>query len=832
MDSAGQQFMLDLLGKYLRHTSDADQILEQAIDAVVTIDADNLITTFNAAAERLWGYGRDEVIGKNVKVLVPSDLRDDHDGLIAENRTTGQNKIVGTSREIELVRRDGSKVWCDLALTKLGDGKEAGYSAFVKDITAIREARETIQQTLEQAIDAVVTIDRDNNVTFFNSAAEALWGYDRSEVLGRNVKMLVPQAIRDSHDQFVEANRVTGQNKIVGTAREIEVPRKDGTTIWCELTLSKVEVGNTIGYTAFLKDITAQRQAREVINQTLEQAIDAVVTIDEDNIVTFFNAAAERLWGYNREEVLGNNVKMLVPQALRAEHDNFINANRSTGLNKIVGTSREVEVPRKDGEMVWCSLGLSRVEVDGRIIYTAFMKDITQERQQREVINQTLEQALDPVVTIDENNTVTFFNSAAERFWGYEKNEVIGQNVKMLVPPDIRADHDSFVDRNRTTGENRIVGTSREVPIHRKDGRILHGALSLSKVSLAGRTLYTAFVKDVTEEVESRERLRILSLVADETSNSVVITDERGYIEYVNPGFVRMTGFQIEEVRGKKPGQLLQGKLTNPDTVARIRKHLQQQEPFYEEILNYSRDGEPYWISLSINPVFDEHGQVSKFVSVQADITATKQNALDASSRIDAIQRSNAVAEWNTSGAMTNVNTTFCEIFEASEDLIMQDDRFALATLLGAADYGKLLDGENIAKNVSVSFQGKEVFLSTNVQPIRDYQGNINNIVMYASDETLRRSAINQSSKLMADVLNRISDIASDISDISKQTNLLSLNAGVESAQAGETGRGFSIIAAEIRRLAASSSESANEINNMIDTTREQIDELNELFAG
>ncbi len=146
------------------------------------------------------------------------------------------------------------------------------------------------------------------------------------------------------------------------------------------------------------------------IEQILAQAIDAVVTIDELNQVTFFNAAAERLWGYDRVEVIGNNVKMLVPSEFRADHDNLVNRNRTTGEDRIVGTSRDVEVQRKDGSRIWANLSLSRVTVGDKITYTAFVKDITEQREAQEITNQTLEQALDAVITINEKNIVTFFN--------------------------------------------------------------------------------------------------------------------------------------------------------------------------------------------------------------------------------------------------------------------------------------------------------------------------------------------------------------------------------------------------------------------------------------
>lgn len=170
--------------------------------------------------------------------------------------------------------------------------------------------------------------------------------------------MLVPAQWREGHDGLVQRHRDGGGDRIVDTFREVPLERADGSTRWASLSLSRLQVGSRIGYTAFVRDVTAEREQREMIAQTLEQCIDAVVTIDEHNNVTFYNAAAERLWGYSRDEVMGQNVKMLVPRFMQPRHDGFVNANRSTGRDKIVGTSREVVVERKDGSKCWGSLSL------------------------------------------------------------------------------------------------------------------------------------------------------------------------------------------------------------------------------------------------------------------------------------------------------------------------------------------------------------------------------------------------------------------------------------------------------------------------------------------
>ncbi|MBD1558731.1 PAS domain S-box protein [Vibrio sp. S9_S30] len=508
-------------GKSQNNGNVSNQIIDNALDAIVSIDKSNKVFYFNRAAEKLWGYTAKEVIGNNVKMLVPQEFQPNHDEYVNRNRTTGQNVIVGTSRKLELIRKDGTKVWVSLALSKtvLPDG--IGYSAFVKDISAEVNAQQRIEQVLAQSVNAVVSIDGKNCITYMNSAAEHLWGYKQDEVLGKNVKMLVPRELRDKHDSLVNANRETRIDKIVGTSRDVEIETKEGRRIWANLSLSRIELDGEVGYTAFARDITQERAAKDQMEQVLYQAIDAVVTIDKDNIVTFFNPSAEILWGYKRSEVIGKNVRMLVPKIHQSRHDDYVNANRRTGKDKIVGSSRELLMERKDGTEIWVSFSLSKIEVNGEIAYTAFVRDITEERTAQETINQTLSQALDAVITIDEHGTVSFFNKAAEVLWGYTPEDVIGNNVKMLVPVELQPNHDGFIQRNIKTGENKIVGTSREVPINRPDGKEAWGLLSLSKVSLDGRTIYTAFIKDISSEVKQRNGMKEIMDRVGTSSNEI-----------------------------------------------------------------------------------------------------------------------------------------------------------------------------------------------------------------------------------------------------------------------------------------------------------------------
>lgn len=371
-------------------------------------------------------------------------------------------------------------------------------------------------------------------------------------------------------------------------------------------------------------------------------------------------------------------------------------------------------------------------------------------KESQEVITQTLEQSINAVVSIDEDNNVTFFNAAAENLWGYAREEVVGQNVKMLVPREIQSRHDSFVNANRETGQDKIVGTSREIQLYTKTNEELWANLSLSKVDVSGKILYTAFVSDITEEVKSRETFKRLSLVANKTDNSVVITNAEGLIEYTNPGFTRLTGYSEEEVIGKKPGHVLQGEDTDLQTVARIREKVKAQESFYDEILNYDKQGNPYWISLAINPVFDEQGQLARFISIQANVTETKQASMESGYKLNAIDRSNTVLEIDLDGKVlaANKNLLVALGYKSEAELkgknlqdLLAKDKEQIGSI--SEMWSQCRQGHFYAGDFKlIGRQGEVVWISGSYNPIMNYDGNVNRIIQYGMDTTQRKQAI------------------------------------------------------------------------------------------
>lgn len=161
-----------------------------------------------------------------------------------------------------------------------------------------------------------------------------------------------------------------------------------------------------------------------------------------------------------------------------------------------------------------------------------------------------LEQNMMGAVLINENDEVMFFNPAAEKLWGYKREEVIGNNIDMLIPRDLRPAHPQYIRHNREGGKARVEGMSRELQLEKKDGSKIWTRFALSKVSAEGKVYYLALVRDASVEMAQKEQTRQLIIAVDHLDRPVIVLDPERHIVQCNRAFTEMFGYCINEASG------------------------------------------------------------------------------------------------------------------------------------------------------------------------------------------------------------------------------------------------------------------------------------------
>jgi two-component system, LuxR family, sensor kinase FixL len=249
-------------------------IFESAVDAIIVIDGKGLILAFNPAAERLFGYRAEDVLHQNVKLLMPSPDREKHDRYIAHYLETGIPRIIGTGREVRGRRKDGSTFPLHLSVGRMEIDGQPAFTGILHDLTrrveieeALRKSEERLRSIVESAVDAIIVIDELGLIQAFNPSAERLFGYRVSEVLGRNVNMLMPSPDRERHDSYLQHYLKTGEQKIIGIGREVTARRKDGATFPVHLSVGEMRTEGKRSFTGILHDLSD----RVVLEQRLAE---------------------------------------------------------------------------------------------------------------------------------------------------------------------------------------------------------------------------------------------------------------------------------------------------------------------------------------------------------------------------------------------------------------------------------------------------------------------------------------------------------------------------------------------------------------------------------
>src|SRR5579859_5144965 len=257
-------------------------IIDTVVDGIVIIDELGTIRLFNQGCQRLFGYAPEEVVGQNVRMLMPSPYTEQHDGYLRHYRETGEKRIIGSGCNVQGRRRDGSVFPMYLSVGELPEGDRSEGGRFIgvihdttAEIVAVEELRQTasrLRTIIETVPDAIIVIDERGRIDSFSSSAEKLFGWANHEVAGKNVSILMPEPYKSRHASYLERYLSTGERRIIGIGRVVVGLRRDGSTFPMELAVAEMRLGEDRYFTGFVQDLT-ERQRVEKRAQDLQSEL-------------------------------------------------------------------------------------------------------------------------------------------------------------------------------------------------------------------------------------------------------------------------------------------------------------------------------------------------------------------------------------------------------------------------------------------------------------------------------------------------------------------------------------------------------------------------------
>jgi PAS domain S-box-containing protein len=364
-------------------------IVASADDAIISKDLSGTITSWNRSAERIFGYTEAEAVGQSIRLIVPPDLYEEEEDVLRRVRSGDSVDHYQTVR----IRKDGRRIDVSLTVSPIVTtyGQVIGASKIARDVTESRRLERDARHfaaIVESSDDAIISKDLNGTIVSWNSAAERLFGYTAAEIVGRSVRVIIPPDRQSEEDHVLSSVR---RGEIVDHFETIRL-RKDGTSVPISLTVSPIRgvTGEIIGASKIVRDLSrVQRVQRDALRlaSIVDSSDDAIVSKDLHSIVTSWNAAAERMFGFAESEMVGQSIRRIIPDDRQQEEDHVLSRIRRGERVEHYETVRR----RKDGTLVPVSLTVSPIRSqDGTVVGASKIARDISERERAEQERQRL----------------------------------------------------------------------------------------------------------------------------------------------------------------------------------------------------------------------------------------------------------------------------------------------------------------------------------------------------------------------------------------------------------------------------------------------------------
>jgi PAS domain S-box-containing protein len=353
-------------------------LVELAPDAIVLVNAGGEIVLANAETEKLFGYTREELPGMPVESLFSDGIGDLHGDRRQEYFAAPEARPTGELSTASALRKDGAKVPVEIRLGVLPGPEGTLACASIRDVSVrgeMEKANQWLRAVVQSSDDAIVATDLQGTIVSWNRGAEQLYGYSAEEAIGKSATIVAsPDGPGDQTRVLARVQSGERLQHYEGVRR-----RKDGRRVEISATVSPIYdlAGNPVGQAAVARDVTEQNRAEENFRAVLESAPDAIVIVNADGEIVLVNAQTEKLFGYAREEMLGESLEMLVPDRLRDRHGDHRSVYRTDPRTRAMGAGLELFAQRKDGSEFPVEISLSPLKSDDGAVVSSAIRDIS-----------------------------------------------------------------------------------------------------------------------------------------------------------------------------------------------------------------------------------------------------------------------------------------------------------------------------------------------------------------------------------------------------------------------------------------------------------------------
>ncbi|MDH1444016.1 PAS domain S-box protein [Pseudomonas sp. GD03721] len=566
-----------------RTSAQLQAILDSATGvSVIATNPDGLITLFNRGAQRLLGYQAEEVVGLQTPALI-------HLGEEVEQRGRELSQLLGReisgfevfvhlarqgepeTRQWTYVHKDGTRRRVNLTVSAIFDrqGTLSGYLGIASDISELESTTRALQESENRFRGLVVNLpgvvyrcENDANWTmrYMSDEVSSLTGFPASDFIDNRVRSFSSVVHPDDlHITYQSVAAIERHEKFELTYRLKHV---DGHSAWVrEQGRGEYDAnGDLLWVSGFIWDISDRKAAEDALriserrfSGAFNTAPQGIAIVDLDGRWMEVNDALCRMLGYSREELLQLDFQHIT-------HPDDLAKDLALLQQLLEGVIADYQLEKryvdKRGNVLWILLSVSLVRdaLGVPLHFVSQIQDITDRfeaekrlREREEYLSTLLDNVIDAIVTIDESGLIETFNPAAERIFGYGKADVVGQNVKLLMPERYREQHDSFLFAYRESGVPRILGKDLELPAQRRNGELFTMELAVSQITLQSQRRFIAVIRDISERKRiERMKNEFVSTVSHELRTP--LTSIAGTLGLINGGALGEVPAQMGEM--------------------------------------------------------------------------------------------------------------------------------------------------------------------------------------------------------------------------------------------------------------------------------------------